>query len=687
MWTVLMFLYLGALYFTVASSPPSPVNVIFSSVNLRNTLHWIPGNGTPDDTHFTVQYAIYGDSVEDSKGRRVNWRAVRRCTEIVRSWCDLSNETWDLEQGYYARVRAVSRRTSSKWALTWRFDPKSDTSFGPPLVSVDIDNNTAIITLKGPMMYQPNNQTPVVSMAALYPQMTYNLSINNIGRAQMSHILVVSGPYKYRLMEYNTEYCFSAKAKFHSMPIPCQPSAWQCMTTPPDPVIGQLQRVVVGIVVTSGCMCMLLVVGYLLYHYVTGTGQKTPYILNRPSFKLPPLTSPRENLNFSTVIKPSDIKGGTSEPACTNQQHIADPPPGYTPQRSETYPQPDGPWDDESIDYGFLVTAPRISVREEEEERERRHDGGDDGNNKDEKQTRRSGDTNEKEGWRVEDGCFTGVCAPQAKPYLSHTSSHTCPQTHTRRERSTLTQAHACSRVNSAASIQAQAPLLSFQGGELQREEEGKEFPGLFMNQAPQFGFFHIPLNLRTKKESGTGVEMDRKVRGRAGGKIDGGVEVERGSERVPLFSYASQNIADMSIFHADQSDFLPVDYGVLRLATGDEVEKDEEEEEGTTCIDWDPETRKLVLPELAMEFTKEEGLDELMHGGRGRENRVGGEEEEEEEEVNAMKDELTLKSVYVREASEEEANAERGVERGGERQWEADDILTKWDLVISMDQ
>lgn len=33
---------------------------------------------------------------------------------------------WDLEQGYYARVRAVSRRASSKWALTQRFDPKSD---------------------------------------------------------------------------------------------------------------------------------------------------------------------------------------------------------------------------------------------------------------------------------------------------------------------------------------------------------------------------------------------------------------------------------------------------------------------------------------------------------------------------------------------------------------------------------
>lgn len=69
----------------------------------------------------------YGDSVEGSKGSRENWRAVRRCTKIVRSRCDLSDETWDPEEGYYARVRAVSRRAVSAWALTrWRFDPKTD---------------------------------------------------------------------------------------------------------------------------------------------------------------------------------------------------------------------------------------------------------------------------------------------------------------------------------------------------------------------------------------------------------------------------------------------------------------------------------------------------------------------------------------------------------------------------------
>lgn len=130
------------------------------------------------------------------------------------------------------------------------------------------------------------------------------------------HFPVGSGLYKYRLMEYGTEYCFSAKTRFLLMPVKCEPSGWQCITTPegtwyvecgptsvcaaitpassaqrqtmktclpppPDPVMGQLKRVVVGIVVPSLCLCMCLVVGYVLYRYLSGSGQKSPLTLVR----------------------------------------------------------------------------------------------------------------------------------------------------------------------------------------------------------------------------------------------------------------------------------------------------------------------------------------------------------------------------------------------------------------------
>ncbi|XP_032398589.1 interleukin-20 receptor subunit alpha [Etheostoma spectabile] len=657
MWLVSFLLSLGALHCTVSSSPPSPINVIFSSVNLRNVLQWFPGSGTPDDTHFIVQYAIYGDRVEGKKN--ANWRAVRLCTKIARSWCDLSNETWDLEEGYYARVRAVSQRASSKWVVTRRFDPKTDTIFGPPLVSVKIEDNNAIITLKGPMRYQPDNHTPAVSMTTLYPQMTYNLSIDNTRRGQMHHFLVSSSSFKYRLMRYDTEYCFSAKTKFFSMPTQCNSSAWHCITTPQDPVIGQLQRVVVGIVVPSVCMCMLVLVSYLLYRYLSGKGQKSPYILNPPALHLAPLTFPPENpkLIIITIIKDLQPGSGISGPACPKQlQHIPHPSPGYASQRPETPAEVEEPCDDLSVDYGFIDVAPQIDVR------------GEDGNNpKGEHQKYAARNNYEKKEWRVRDGQSTG---------------HT--QTHAQTEMRALIQAHA--RSQPVLPTQTQAPL-PFQRATMGEVEEDREFPVLLINTTPQTGLFRMPLDLQTDKMGGMGEGMDGKVEDRTDGDINGGVEESTECEQVPLLSaYATQNTNAMPN-STDQSDFLSDDYGVLRLDTAHNIEEGDEEgeEEGETiCVHWDPQTRKLVLPEIAMEFNKEEGFDWLSQGEKRSENRMGG---EEEEEVNSMTGELRLENVYVRQGSEEKEEAQREMKRGEGMEWEVDDFLTRWNLVISMDQ
>ncbi|TNM95060.1 interleukin-20 receptor subunit alpha [Takifugu flavidus] len=368
MWKTVLLLSLGALWCTVSASLPSPTSVIISSVNLRNVLEWTPGNGTPGDAIFTVQYAVYGDSDADSKGRRVRWRAVQGCVEVAQSWCDLSNETWDLEHGYYARVRAKTRRTSSTWVFTRRFDPKSDTTFGPPLVTIEIENNSAIITIKGPMRYQPKNHMAVVSMATLYPQMLYNLSVKNTYHGETSHFRLSSGLYKHLLSDYNTEYCFSVKAKFLVMPIQCQSSEWQCITTPQDPLVIQLQWVIMGIVVPFLCVCVIVVIGRILYQYLMGMGQKTPYTLDQGFFNQPSLAFPLEKINLNAI---NDMAPADPMP----DQHFEDPPPQYA-----RYLPPQLPYDcgHPSIDYSF-VFSPSTSCRQEERMRGRVNDEG--GNN------------------------------------------------------------------------------------------------------------------------------------------------------------------------------------------------------------------------------------------------------------------------------------------------------------------
>uniref|UniRef100_A0A3B4F6Y0 Interleukin-20 receptor subunit alpha-like n=1 Tax=Pundamilia nyererei TaxID=303518 RepID=A0A3B4F6Y0_9CICH len=355
---------------SVSQSVPSPINVTFSSVNLRNVLQWFPGEGNyADETLYTVQYAIYGDRIQGKKGKRVNWKAVQHCTKIVRTWCDLTSEMWDENQGYYAKVRAVERGASSKWASSkWaftprRFEPKTDTTLGPPLLSVEIENNSATITMMGPMRYPSNNHTPALSMVTLYAEMTYNLSVRNTHLNQTHHFPVVGSVYKYRLMKYNMEYCFSAQLKFSSMPIHCQSSAWLCITTPQG---------------------------------TTPLRDRNP-----PSFHKSPILFPPESSNLIPIspISPEPpgnlfTMSGLEHPIYSLQ--VVDPPPSYSPQRHEA------PLDDLSVEYGGISMAPQIIVEGEEEARGGNQDDGD---------------------RRVESVNSGGAYAPQAN------TSWTCKQT------------------------------------------------------------------------------------------------------------------------------------------------------------------------------------------------------------------------------------------------------------------
>ncbi|XP_054618561.1 interleukin-20 receptor subunit alpha [Dunckerocampus dactyliophorus] len=575
--TVLLLLNLGALCFSTGTSPPpSPVNISFSSVNLRNILQWLPGNTTPDGTRFTVQYAFYGDSVEGSKGRRVNWRPVQKCKEIAETWCDLTRETWDVQQSYHGRVRsAVGSKAFSKWALTQgRFNPKYDTTFGQPLLSVEVkDNNNAIVHLKGPIRYQPDDHAPPISMATLYPYMTYNLSVHNGRRGQVHHFPVTSSPYTYHLMDYDTEYCFSAKARFLSLPFQCRQSELHCLTTTKDPVKGQLQRVVVGIVVPSMCICILMVVGYFLYHFLTGKEHKRPSFLDVPLLPSPPLTFPPERLNpiLVTTVR-NDLSSDTNvshrgRPEKWRQQaNLAFPPSRYAAQQPEMPselpldlpPELEEPLDNVSS-YGVVGVAPR-------------NDSDD------------HPDT-------VVSQCYF----PQES-------------TQTQLERST----------------QAQVPSPM---PDMEIVEE-RDFSRSSLNNYPTTGL-RIPSEERMEQDIRTYRTLGKDV------------------QRVHLLS--TSHAAPST-----PSNDSPDDYGELMVRGLEEDKQDK-----SLHINWDPWLRNLVLPGMEV-------------------NQEGGSKEEE-----VANKELGLDNVLLKQASRGEAGPQPGPNAG----WEVDDIVSKWKLVISMEE
>ncbi|KAM9783053.1 interleukin-20 receptor subunit alpha [Neosynchiropus ocellatus] len=611
MWILLVFLKLGAFYSTVSPSPATPSNVRFSSINLRNVLHWLPGNSTTEDAHFTVQYAIYGDSVESGRGRQVNWRAVRHCTEILQNWCDLSNETWDLDHWYHARVRVKTRESSSKWARTWRrFDPKLDTIFGPPTLMVELQNNSAIITLKGPMRYQPNNDTDLVPMASLYPRMKYDLSINNTYQNKNDVFHAVATPHKYQQMEANTKFCFSARTSFLSLPVVCQASPWHCVTTPPDPATELLKMVVAGFIVATLSLCFLVVVGFFLVRYLTGKGQKSPPILNEPVFDHPPRTFPPDKPN---IILISIIKDKLPSVISRAYQAQSNPAPAAAyPQLINNSGRGEHDGDDLSVDYGAVVAVPRNAP---EIAREFGDSGGLSPQLLDSKTDSRFSNDHQ-----------AAVAAPRLMSYFPQQSKQEHTPMYSRKSMSTLVQAQ---RFDPELRNGNQAWWLHSQRAEVEREERRGENLAPITRQLETFG---------------------------------GVVEEKTGEERQPFLSgYASQGCHGWPSFQSNQSD-CSTDYGFVMSSS-----RETESEETGSVIDWDPETRRLTLPMLEI------GLGEGLEAAETGSERPMMEAEEENETNSPMK----LDSVLVKQNSDEK-------ETQGE--WEEDIMVTKWNVVISMD-
>ncbi|OXB71330.1 UNVERIFIED_CONTAM: hypothetical protein H355_004330 [Colinus virginianus] len=98
-------------------SLPNPRNVHFESTNMENVLHWLAPEGVGDGVLYNVKYSVYGVG---------KWIRKPECRNINRTWCDLSSETADHEEQYYASVKAFLNGKCSNWIETTRFNPLTD---------------------------------------------------------------------------------------------------------------------------------------------------------------------------------------------------------------------------------------------------------------------------------------------------------------------------------------------------------------------------------------------------------------------------------------------------------------------------------------------------------------------------------------------------------------------------------
>ncbi|XP_035276624.1 interleukin-20 receptor subunit alpha [Anguilla anguilla] len=402
--TVLCLLTLEATVVAHGSRVAAPQAVRFSSYNLRNVLEWSPGDGTGNRTRYTVQYAIYGDGEKNKN--RVVWRTKRQCMDTLQTLCDLSNETRDLEEEYYGRVKALSAAGASKWITTSRFIPKRQTTFGPPIVKVTVAERKLIVKLKGPMRWKIGNSTKEQSLAKYYPQMMYNVSIHNNNTKKKMIFLLHNNSLEYGLLNYSTEFCVSAKVLFLSLTFQSQASHDQCVTTAKDPFFDQILLVLLGYILPLALTTfVVMLIGCIVYHYIFGNKQEKPSNLwvrhlpvtdllltvNLISISVPkpsPEEEPREpDVLIESPFPPKEPDEGKplvpGNPAYAAQARV----PLLAPRLEPTGDDDDGeadawrcrsaPWRDQSqsSDYGIVVKASSPEEEEEEKKEEEEEEG------------------------------------------------------------------------------------------------------------------------------------------------------------------------------------------------------------------------------------------------------------------------------------------------------------------------
>ncbi|NXW34740.1 I22R2 protein, partial [Phaetusa simplex] len=149
-----------------------PQKVEFRSLNFNSTLHWQPGRaGEARDTVYFVQYKVYGQST---------WQNKDDCWGIQNHVCDLTNETSDIQEPYYGRVKAASAGVYSDWSLSCRFTPWRETMIGPPTVTVVHRDTSIILKLQAPRSPYKRKRGSKIPMTNYYDLLYQVFIINNL---------------------------------------------------------------------------------------------------------------------------------------------------------------------------------------------------------------------------------------------------------------------------------------------------------------------------------------------------------------------------------------------------------------------------------------------------------------------------------------------------------------------------
>ncbi|XP_075059247.1 interleukin-20 receptor subunit alpha-like isoform X2 [Mixophyes fleayi] len=230
----------------------APRSVTFSSENLKNQLTWLPPQKS-EGIHYTVEYRVYGAEC---------WQQKLECTNINKTWCDLTNETTYYEEQYYGRVTA-SNQNCSHTNKSQRFKPLQDTILGPPTVNLFYSGASIEINLTHPVTF----------LHSIDKTLKYHININGEG------FLEIDVPYyKRESLHSGTTYCVTAKVLLGRKSSLLSNNT--CITTKADHTSEDIVKVLLCILPVVFLTFILFAFGYGVHKYIHVGNLSQPRILN-----------------------------------------------------------------------------------------------------------------------------------------------------------------------------------------------------------------------------------------------------------------------------------------------------------------------------------------------------------------------------------------------------------------------
>ncbi|KAM9382170.1 interleukin-20 receptor subunit alpha [Phaethornis superciliosus] len=235
---------------------------------MKNILHWSAPEGTGDGVLYKVKYSVYGVG---------KWIRKPECKNINRTWCDLSNETSDYEEQYYASVKAFLNGMCSDWMETSRFNPLTDTKIDPPMVSVSSTEKSISIILTAPEMWKRSPEGESVSLLQVYPGLQYNVSVLNKKTKKRWFFSISNNTLVVPWLEPGTAYCVSAQIHVTTPLLYSGFSKEYCIATLQDKTAAETIKIIFGYVLPIMLAALFIsMTCYCVHRYIHVSKQKHP---------------------------------------------------------------------------------------------------------------------------------------------------------------------------------------------------------------------------------------------------------------------------------------------------------------------------------------------------------------------------------------------------------------------------